>query len=371
MKKNHFLDMKPITSNSKYERNATVFEDSNGNLWMFYARADTITQRSGSDIDDEPYMIYYKTSTDKGITWSNATLLNKTRPTGFYQRDLSAMQDSSGKIWVFASSGDSGTYRPLIKYSTTDGGETWSDAASITIPGEPVDTNNPLNGSRLGHSHMIYAGGKFHLTFQTSGGSVVKYTSSSDTSTWATAVTIHGSNHYVPKIMVEGNNIYVITVDGPNGEVWLAKSTNSGVDWTAIKIGGTEGSWSDWDPFIARLPNGDLGVVWAPNVGSDGQQLKVMTSSDDGGTWTTPIDFTDGQSGSEEWWDYWPQILVVGNTPRVTIFFTSERSATAPEFNGGNIWLFPPLPEDEFRSVPEFSSGRSVDGLNVLDRFTS
>ena len=109
--------------------------------------------------------------------------------------------------------------------------------------------------------------------------------------------------------------------------------------------------------------------MWAPNVGSDGQQLKAMSSSNDGTTWTTPVDFTTGKAGVEEWWDYWPQILVAGNTPRPMIFFTSERDASSPAFNGGNIWLFPPLADDVFRAAPIFSSGRSTDGNTLYDRF--
>ena len=371
MKKSHFLSMRAITSNTKYERNSSAFQDNNSKIWMFYARADTITQRSGSDIDNESYMIYYRTSSNKAVSWSDPTLLNKTRPTGFNQRDLSALQDGSGKIWVFASSGDSGTYRPLIKYGTTDQGTTWSDAASITIPGEPTDSNNPLNGTRLGHSHVVYSGGKFHLVFQSSGGSTVKYSSSSDTVTWSSAVTIHASSHYVPKILVEGSNLFVVTAKGPDGEIWLAKSSNSGSSWTSAKIGGSETSWNDWDPFIARLPNNDLGVVWAPNIGSDGQQLKCMVSSDEGDTWSSPINLTEGKEGAEEWWDYWPQILTVQSTPRLMIFFTSERNASTPEFNGGNIWIFPPLPEDQFRPDTIFATGRSVSGNNIYDRFLS
>lgn len=370
MKKSHFLTNRAITSNDKYERNSTAFIASDGTIWVFYARADTLTHRTGSDVDNESYMIYCIKSRNNGTSWSSPTLLNKTRPSDFNQRDLSAMQDSSGNIWVFASSGDNGTYRPLIKYMSSNGGSTWSDADSITIPGQPTDGNNPLDGTRLGHSHVIYGGGKFHLIFQSSGGSAIKYSNSTDTSTWSSAVTIYASSHYVPKIMCDTNGtLYVVTAKGASGEIWMAKSTDAGASWATSKIAGSEAAWNDWDSFISRLPNNNLGVVWAPNVGSDGQQLKAITSSDNWSTWTDSVDLTNGMSGTEEWWDYWPQILI--KETRAMIFYTSERKSDAPEFNGGNIWFFPPLPVDVFREAPIFSSGGSISGNTVYDRFLS
>ncbi len=43
-----------LTSNTKYERNPSIFEAADGEYWLFYARADTLTNRVGGDQDTPP-----------------------------------------------------------------------------------------------------------------------------------------------------------------------------------------------------------------------------------------------------------------------------------------------------------------------------
>lgn len=365
MDKRFFLPEKPITDNIKYERNSSAFIDTRSNIWLFFARADTFRSREDGDVDNESYMIYFKKSRD-GKSWDFPTPINKTRPANFNQRDISAMQDSSGKIWVFASSGDSGSSRPLIKYSTQNDGISWTDAASITIPGLATDAG-PLGGSRLGHSHVIFANGKFHAVVQSAGGSAIYYSNSTDTVTWTAAVAVYASGHYVPKIWVDSDGtIFVVTVK-TTGEVWLSKSANNGASWSGSKILGTGASYGDWDPYIARTSTGLLIVAWAPNVGSNGQKISLSTSGDNGVTWSQAIDMTLGVSGSEEWWDYWPQILP--SSFGTMLFFTSERARFSPVLNGGNIWVFGPVLDPVSAPTRLYDSGRRVVGNMIYDGF--
>jgi len=331
-----FATSTAITNNSKYERNSSIVMCNDGYYRVFYARADTVTQRSGGDVDNESYMIYFKRSNypsrlDNGLRWGSPILLNATRPAGFYQRDISVIEDDLGKLWVYVSSGDSGTYRPLIYYTSTDKGSTWTAAASVLFPGTLNDPNNPLGGTRLGHSHVIYSAGTFYCVYQASGGSAIYYSKSTNGSSWSTPVQVWSTGHFVPKLLVIGAKIYLVTSEGAQGKIYLSTSMDDGFSWSKAHILGSGSAWGDWDPFIAKTFSGNLAVVWAPNVGSAGQQLRISYSTDDGVVWSTPEILTTGS----EWWDYWPQIVTHGGN--TGIFYTSEKSDVNPVLNG-NIW---------------------------------
>lgn len=357
-----------LTNNAKYERNSSSFVTKDGYVWTFYVRADTLTHRTGNDIDDAPYRIYYKKSTHPislsgGISYGPPNLLDSPRAANFYQRDVSAFKDPRGIIWVFVSSGDSGSYRPLQYYKSTDQGSTWTSAVSANIPGES-NTNSGIGDTRLGHSHVIFSNGHIHLVYQSSGGSAIKYSKSSDGITWSDVVTIYGSGHYVPKIYESNGTLYVATSEGAVGKIWLAKSTD-GNTWAKAHVLGSEVAWGDWDPFVFRTIQGLLIMTWAPGVGSDGQQIKISYSTDDGSTWTSPVDLTTGKSGSEEWWDYWPEIIQYSDS--TSIIYTSEKSASSDTSNGGNIWHIPVPRTDPFASrfTGKFKPGAARDILNI------
>jgi len=132
--------------------------------------------------------------------------------------------------------------------------------------------------------------------------------------------------------------LYLVTAQGSAGYIWLAKSIDDGVSWSTANILGSGNAWGDWDPFIAKLPNGNLLITWCPTLGSDAQQIKSATSADDGVNWSSAIDLTSGHFGSNEWWDYWPQVLVDGD--KVQIYYTTEHNSNGLEKTGGNIWMF-------------------------------
>lgn len=325
-----------VTSNVRYERNGVPFIDSQGVLWLFYARADTLDVRNGGDPDNESYMIYWVTSTDGGNTWTAPTLLDKARPANFNQRDLSAFEDDSGNIWVFASSGDSGANRPLIWYRSSDRGLTWTDAFSVDIPGEGESP------ARLGHSHCIWADGKIWLTYQESGAADIRFSSSLDGVTWTAKVDIHpnADGMAVPKIArtVDGL-LYVVMVKGANGQVHLSVSDDDGATWTDLgQIAGSGVAWGDWDPFLLTFRTlNKLVLFWAPNVGANGQLLKTQWSPG-GISWAPEKLLTDGGYGpTAEWWNYWPMVIEDGTL--IYLFYSSEQTPDGRSKNGSNIWL--------------------------------
>jgi hypothetical protein len=326
-----------ITTHQRYERNPCVFKDSNGKTWLFYARSQDINDRSGADVDNVPYNIYYQTSTDDGKTWTDPVLFGNEIPAGHYQREFGLVEPQAGHLWLFVGSGDSGDYRGLHYYKSIDGGANWSGATKVLLATTSDDPNNVLGGTRMGHIDVKFFGGKFYLVYQASGGSAVYFSRSDDGATWIAPVQIYASGQMVPKMCVTAGKIYVVSSLGASGEIHLATSVDDGDTWTpAGYVCGSQSAWTDWDPVIAKLPSGKLMIVWAPNVGSDGQQLRAVFSVDDGVNWSADDLLTMGYNAEEEWWDYWPQVVI--DDSAFFIYYTSEKDYLGKEKVGADIW---------------------------------
>ena len=127
---------KPIqlTTNPSYDRNPCVFKASDGTWWLFFVRASDAPPhiRPLYDPEPAPYDVYYMTSTDAGATWSAETKIPQPSTN---QRGMTALQDNTGKIWVFVSQ-PMGT---TIAYYTFDG-TTWTG---------PTDVPGPISGSHV------------------------------------------------------------------------------------------------------------------------------------------------------------------------------------------------------------------------------
>jgi len=319
-----------ITAHSYYERNPSAFMDSDGTYWLFYSRADALTERSGTNVNNESYMIYYQTSSDKGNNWSSPILLDKQRPASFNQQEIYACEDSMGKIRVFAGSGNSGESRGIFFYTSDNQGESWSDAQAVVIPGQ----------GEIGHFHMIRAANQFRMVYQTPDVNGIKLSSSSDGTTWSQPVDIYAGGMSMPRISSTNGILYVTTVEGDAGKIWLAISHDSGAIWTTRSLFGSDEPGGDRDPFIAHLPDGRLMIVWAPMVSglSDAYHLEISLSSDLGDTWSEPRVITAGHYGESVWWDYAPALLIDGQ--EISFFYASERDVTGTSNDTGNIWMF-------------------------------
>jgi hypothetical protein len=97
-----------ITTDSNYERNPSILKDSNADYWLFYTSSDSISVRSGGDVDSEGYTIWYKkASSIEGLESASSKQIPGIRPAGFAQRDVAAYEYDN-KIIVITSSGYAG-----------------------------------------------------------------------------------------------------------------------------------------------------------------------------------------------------------------------------------------------------------------------
>jgi hypothetical protein len=111
-----------LTTDAGTDISPSIFQDMNGSIWVVWS-----SDRTGG------FDLYYKTSSDNGLTWSNATRLT-TDPSD----DLSptATQTMNGSIWVVWSSDRTGGFDLYYKTSS-DNGLTWSNATRLTTDPNP------------------------------------------------------------------------------------------------------------------------------------------------------------------------------------------------------------------------------------------
>ena len=227
-----------------------------------------ITSDSGSGIhlvwyDNNPgnLEIFYKGSTDSGNTWSGLKRL--TWNTGNSSRP-SITIDSSGGIHVVWDDDSLGNDEIFYKNST-DGGVTWSGITRMTWNWGQSYGPSILadNGGKI---HILWE------DFPIAGGNKeIFYKNSSDGGiTWSGLIRLTWSwgDSYSPSIAADlAGSIHVIWEDATpgNSEIFHKTSTDGGASW----LGVTRLTWNSgisWWPSVATDSSNDIHVVWGDNT---------------------------------------------------------------------------------------------------------
>ncbi len=321
-----------ITSGSRYDRNPNFLKTKDGRCWLFFTRGrNTIGVRgvSGYDPDGDFYDIYYKTaSTPGGLKRAAEQLVpGSDSVTSMTQRDIAAVQASDGTIWLFASSGYGASTDSrilLYKYKKASG---WTGPTAID------------NTTDAGHIDAVTVGGVVWLFFDNwsynlkvmfwNGG----WSAPADISAKAT----------LGKAIYESGRFYLVWsyVDMDLGEygkyIGLFTST-TGTAWTSV---GQIAAWAgatNWDPVLVTFSGTSaFRLYWAPDTGATGQIIALTKTRTplNAASWSAPEAVTAASSGSNSWWDFWPN---PAKTPRF-LFYSSERNAAGTAMTNSHIWM--------------------------------
>jgi hypothetical protein len=200
--------------------------------------------------------IYYKRSTDGGITWGSDTRL--TIAAGNSYTPCIAV---SGSIVHVAWHDNRDGNEEIYYKRSTDGGATWGADTRLT---------NATGNSAL--ASIAVSGNNVHIAWsdERDGNWEIYYKRSTDGgTTWGTdtRLTNAAGNSKYASIAVSGNNVHVVWTDERSGnrQVFYRRSIDGGSSWnTDIQLVNTPGL-SDY-PSIA-VSGSDIHVAWQDNSG--------------------------------------------------------------------------------------------------------
>src|ERR1019366_7371822 len=230
--------------------------------------------------------IYYKRSTDGGITWGTDTRL--TNDTAVSVNPSVTVSGSIVHIvWQDERDGN-----PEIYYkNSTDGGITWSADTRLTN-----DVANSWNPS------VAVFGSAVHIVWQDyrDGNYEIYYKHSTDGGiTWSvdTRLTNDGAFSAIPVVTVSGSIAHIAWRDNRDGndEIYYKHSTDGGITWSADTRLTNDAANSEY-PSIA-VSGSLVHVVW--NDMRDGNyEVYYKNSTDGGNTWSTDTRLTNDPAGS-------------------------------------------------------------------------
>jgi predicted neuraminidase len=257
-----------LTYNSGDSKWPAVAVDSVGNLHLVWC-----------DSTPSNYEIYYRKSTDGGTTWTSAQRLTWTSGNSIFP---AIAVDSSDNLHVVWCDSTPSNYEIYYKKST-DGGITWTSAKRLTWS-SGVSWYPAIAVGSSGHLYMVWQD-------DTPGNEEIYYSKSVDGgATWSSAQRLTWTALFsgVPAIIVDSSGyLHIVWYDSTpgNNEIYYKKSTNGGANWTSAQrltyaLGG-----SMW-PAIAVDSSGPLHLVWADNKLGD-FDIYYRKTLDGGDTWTS------------------------------------------------------------------------------------
>jgi len=228
---------------------------------------------------------YVLRTMDGGVTWYNVTMPG-------VQFVGNAFFQNSTRGWVFGPSPDMQGGNVGVLFRTTDGGRTWTQY------------NTPFNG---GYIQFINDANGFVLSGQPAGmhkHPVSLYQTSDGGATWTLKYTndpfVPGAGTSLPFGGNKNGMAFRDTLRGwisgetpATGFVYLYKTTDSGVNWTAQSLplpsGYSNAPMSASSPTFFNANDGVLPVWMSLDVGK--RDLYIYVTHDGGATWTRSTSF--------------------------------------------------------------------------------
>jgi hypothetical protein len=235
------------------------------------------------------FAIYYKRSTDGGATWTASQRLTCTSDDCL----LPAMAvDSSGHLHLVWHQSMTGSFEIQYKRST-DGGITWSAAQRLTWTAD----SSTSAAIAIGHSDSLHVVWEDH----TPGDAEIYYKKSVDGGmTWTTSQRLTWISGWSQFAAIAGDlsgNLHLVWDEGAPGEVYYKKSSNAGTTWTTSR----RLTWTlgySYAPSIVVDSSANLHLTWHDNT-VDNFEIYYKMSGDGGTTWTTSqrLTWTSNSSG--------------------------------------------------------------------------
>jgi hypothetical protein len=251
--------------------------------------------------------IYYKRSTDGGETWGVDTRLTNNSANS-WQPCVAVFGSNVNVVW---QDGREGNMEIYYKRSE-DGGASWSSDIRMT--------NNPAVSSL---PSVAVSGSFIHTVWydERDGKREIYYKLSSDGGkNWGadTRLTNNTAASHYPSIAVSGSNVHVVYKYAGKDDIYYKLSTDNGINW-GDEIGLTKSISYDYSSIAVSGLN--VHVVWqVGNVGNS--EIYYIRSGDGGKTWVDKTQLTNSTGIS-----WLPSVAVFGST--VHVVWMDERDGNS------------------------------------------
>jgi len=270
---------------------------SNNNSWCVAANGN-IVHVVWQDKRDLNYEIYYKRSTDAGVSWGTDTRLTNNSPGNSGFPSVSVSSSVVHVVWMDNRNGN----REIFYKRSPDGGISWG--ADILLTNDPADSWYPSASVSGSVVHVVWYDYR-------SGNNEIYYKRSTDGGlTWGadTRITYNPSESNYPSVAVSSSVVHVVWNDArdPNTEIYYKRSTDAGISWGAdIRL--TNSIYTYGDPSVA-VSGSVVHVVWRKSA-----DIYHKRSTDGGISWGTDTRLSTTIFG-ESWY---PSVAVLDSVVHV------------------------------------------------------
>jgi len=293
-----------LTTDEDWDTNPSITQTVNGSIWIVWS-----SDRAAFEEE-----LFFKTSPDYGLTWTPDTRL--TFNVGF-DVTPSVVQTANDWLWVVWASDRIGNYELYYKTSS-DYGLTWTSDFRLTANASrdlrPSITQDITGTIWVAWSRDV-GGGNYELFFKTS---------SDYGSTWTSDIqlTTHPNLDIWPSIIQTWDgSIWVVWASYRTGdyELFFKTSSDYGSTWSSDIQLTTDTSF-DERPSIIQAVDGSIWVVWQSDRAANNYELFFKTSSDYGSTWSSDIRLTDDRE-----YDMSPSVTSTDDG-RIWVAWASDRT---------------------------------------------
>lgn len=256
---------------------------SENNAWSIAASGDTIHVVWTSAVYISTFSeIYYKRSTNGGLTWdANILIANQNSP------GPAAVSVSGKEVHIIWTQTPSSQHYDIYYRRSTDGGGSWLPPVAIYTGGESLYQSITASGS------VVIVTWAEDLPSNTSEIYVRNSTTSGNSWGSATRLTNVNSIKTYPSASISGQVVNIVWQDDRDAninesEIYLKRSTTGGNSWGPdIRL--TNAPGYSWHPSIASVGS-TVHVVWDDRRnGLQSHDIYYKRSSDNGVNWGNDI----------------------------------------------------------------------------------
>lgn len=233
--------------------------------------------------------IYYLRSTNSGQSWQSKLRLTNNSANS----EAPSIAVSGVNVYIVWFDNRNGNYDIYYKFSTNNGVSWSSDINLVNNSANSYFPSISASGQIVNLAWYDYRHGDFNpeIYFKRSSNGGI---------TWGSDVrlTTDPNEDKFPSIVVSGNTSEVVWVDSRHGdwEIYLRRSSNSGANWNAdIRL--TNNSSTQWRPKVS-LSGQFIHVIWQDNRSGVGQTY-YRRSTDGGNTLSPEINLSSSTASAK------------------------------------------------------------------------